>query len=81
MSFDYGIYNTFGLAAKNIVVKNISYSGPRTPKSIVKGRDENHIIENIIFENVVINGEKLREDNFNKYFISNEFIKGLTITH
>lgn len=81
MSFDYGIYNTFGLSAKNIVVRNISYSGPRTPKSIVKGRDENHIIENIIFENVVINGEKLREDNFNKYFISNEFIKGLTITH
>ena len=61
------------------MVKNISYSGPRTPKSIVKGRDENHIIENIIFENVVINGEKLREDNFNKYFISNEFVKGLSL--
>lgn len=81
MSFDYGIYNTFGLAAKNIVVRNISYSGPRTPKSIVKGRDENHIIENILFENVVINGEKLCQDNFNKYFISNEFVKGLTITN
>lgn len=79
MSFDYGVYNTRGLAAKNIHVKNITYNGPRVPKSIIKGRDENHQIDNISIENVVINGVKVNKDNFDRYFIINDYINGLVI--
>lgn len=79
MSFDYGVYNTRGLAAKNIFVKNIIYNGPRVPKSIIKGRDEDHLIDQISIENVVINGVKVDKDNFDRYFIINEYINGLVI--
>lgn len=79
MSFDYGVYNTRGLAAKNIHVKNITYNGPRVPKSIIKGRDENHLIDQISIENVVINGVKVDKDNFNRYFITNDYITGLIV--
>ena len=49
------------------------------PKSIIKGRDENHQIDNISIENVVINGVKVNKDNFHRYFITNDYITGLIV--
>lgn len=78
-SFDYGKYNSRGLAARNIVVRNLCYRGSYAPKSVIRGWDENHIIENITLSNVRFNDVRITEKNIGDYVEVNQFVKGLKV--
>lgn len=43
----------------DVVFKNISISGKSAPLSEIMGFDSGHIIENVFFENLTINGKKI----------------------
>ncbi len=45
---------------KNITFKDIQFAGDRFPPSIISGFDENHLVENVRFENVAIQGKRIR---------------------
>lgn len=79
MSFDYGKYNSRGRAARNITVRNINYRGTQAAKSVIKGWDTEHTIENITLENVQFNGKRITQKNIDKYFDINQFVKGLNV--
>ncbi|GGT23140.1 glycosyl hydrolase family 28 protein [Streptomyces griseoviridis] len=50
-------YNTsIGRGIKNVYVKNLSYTGTRANPSLLLGYDADHAIDNVTFENLVING-------------------------
>ncbi|WP_101690342.1 glycosyl hydrolase family 28 protein [Dysgonomonas massiliensis] len=48
-----------GLGIDNIVFKNIYYSGSGENTSIIEGFSDENIINNIKFENIIINGKKI----------------------
>lgn len=79
MSFDYGKYNSRGRAARNITVRNINYRGTQAPRSVLKGWDSEHTIENITLENIRFNGKRITEKNIDEYFEINQFVKGLKV--
>ncbi len=55
-------YNTGpGRGIENVYFKNIYYNGANLSASIINGLDSNHTVRNIIFENVVINGKKIKD--------------------
>lgn len=78
LSLDYGKYNSRGRVARNIVVRNVRYKGTQAPRSVIKGWDEEHPIENVTLRNVRFNGKLITEKNFDHYFETNEFVRGLT---
>jgi hypothetical protein len=43
---------------------------------LIKGLDKERMVRNITFENVVVNGEKIKDL---KGFITNEYIEGIKI--
>ncbi|MFG2934696.1 glycosyl hydrolase family 28 protein [Streptomyces sp. NPDC048282] len=50
-------YNTsVGRGIENVYVKNLSYTGTRANPSLLLGYDADHAIDNVTFENLVING-------------------------
>lgn len=60
-----------------ITYKDITFTGNTNPKSLLIGLDKQHTVENIIFENVTINGRKinsLEEGNIS----ANEYVKDIT---
>lgn len=63
-------YNTGpGRGVRDIVFRNISYSGKYTNSSLIEGYDKERIVDNILFENIVLNGKRvtsLDELNINK---------------
>ena len=79
MLFDYGKYNSRGRAARNITVRNINYRGTQAAKSVIKGWDAEHTIENITLDNVRFNGKRITQKNIDKYFDINQFVKGLNV--
>lgn len=79
LSLDYGKYNSRGLAARNIVIRNLHYRGTQAPKSVIKGLDEEHMIENVTLKNVRFNGVRVTEKNLDDHFDTNQFIRGLKI--
>ncbi len=44
---------------KNITFRNIAYVGERFPPSIIRGFDDDHLVENVVFENVTIQGKHI----------------------
>lgn len=44
---------------KNITFKNIQILDGKFPYSVCNGFDENHLVENITFENIKVNGKKI----------------------
>ena len=78
LSFDFGKYNSRGLAARNITVRNIRYNGTQAPMSVIRGFDEERYIENVQLRNVRFNGKLINKKNFTEYFQTNEFVKGLS---
>lgn len=48
-----------GRGIRNITLRNISYNGSHAGMSILTGYDENRRIDNIRFENLQINGQKI----------------------
>jgi len=44
---------------QNIKFKNIEVGGERLPPSVIQGFDETHLIEDIVFQNVTIQGKPI----------------------
>ena len=65
-----------GNSIEEITFRNITYDGVGENPSLIKGIDENHSVRNITFENVVINGKRMKDIN---EFITNEFIKVIKV--
>ena len=65
-----------GNSIEEITIRNITYDGVGENPSLNKGIDENHSVRNITFENVVINGKRMKDVN---EFITNEFIKDIKV--
>lgn len=65
-----------GRGIENVLFKNISYTGVGENPSLIEGRDQERIIKNVRFENVVLNGKKMTNiDNF----IKNNYIKNIEV--
>ena len=47
------------LPCKNITFRNISCTGKYINSSLIEGYDKNRKIENILFENIVLNGRRI----------------------
>lgn len=52
-----------GTGVENIVFKDITYNGNNSSPSVIKGYDEQRKVKNITFDNVMINGQKLKENS------------------
>lgn len=65
-----------GNGIENITFRNITYNGYGENPSLIQGYDANRRTKNITFENVVINGKKIKDT---KDFITNEFVEGITV--
>lgn len=54
-------YNkTPGGSIYNIVFKNITYNGYGESRSVIKGYDARHSIYDVTFDNVIVNGQKIK---------------------
>ena len=51
-----------GLLVKDILFKDITYNGDKSELSIICGFDADRKVENLTFENLMINGEKIYDD-------------------
>jgi len=55
-------YNTAaGHGIENIYFKNVSYTGNNANMSVIAGYDEQHLVKNITFENLTINGKVITD--------------------
>ena len=55
-------YNTAaGMGIENALFKNISYTGTHANMSVIAGYDERHLVKNIVFENLTINGQVITD--------------------
>lgn len=61
---------------KNIVFRNINLQG-NTEKNFIEGFNTEHTIENILFENLSINGKKVSQP-YELHLTTNEFTKYIT---
>ena len=53
-------YNTGpGRGVRNITVRNISCTGKYINPSLMEGYDKNRKVENILFENIMLNGKRI----------------------
>jgi hypothetical protein len=52
-----------GRGIENIFFKDITYAGSHANLSVISGYDETRAIKNVIFENLVINGQKITDQN------------------
>ena len=51
-----------GAGIRNIVFKDVAYNGSGDNLSIIAGYDSDHKVENVVFENLTINGKKITDD-------------------
>lgn len=65
-----------GRGIENVTFKNITYTGVGENPSLIEGRDKDRIIKNVTFENVLLNGKKMKDISG---FIRNEFIKDIQV--
>ena len=65
-----------GQSIDGVTFRNITYNGVGENPSLIKGLDKERMVRNITFENVVVNGEKIKDL---KGFITNEYIEGIKI--
>ena len=61
---------------EDIIFRNIIYNGVGENPSLLKGFDKERSVKNIIFDNVIINGMKMKNIDD---FITNEYIKNITV--
>ncbi|MDO4162926.1 MAG: glycosyl hydrolase family 28 protein [Bacteroides sp.] len=64
-----------GNGIDGITFRNITYTGVGENPSVIQGLDKNHLVKNVTFENVTINGEQMKEL---KDVTTNEFIEGIS---
>lgn len=68
-------YNkTPGKRIENVMFRNITYNGYGESRSVLGGYDKDRCVENVTFDNVIINGQRL--DSLND-FVTNEYIKNI----
>lgn len=65
-----------GQSIEDVVFRNITYNGVGENPSLLKGLDKNRGIRNVTFDNVMINGIKMKNTDS---FITNEFVKGIKV--
>lgn len=65
-----------GRGIEDVVFRNITYNGVGENRSVVMGYSKKNRVKNVLFDNVMINGEKMKDING---FISNEFVEGIKI--
>lgn len=65
-----------GQSIDGVTFRNITYNGVGENPSLIKGLDKERMVRNITFENVVVNGKKIKDL---KGFITNEYIEGIKI--
>ena len=65
-----------GRGIEDVIFRNITYNGVGENPSLLKGLDENRRIKNVTFNNVMINGVKMKNVDG---FITNEFVKGIEV--
>jgi hypothetical protein len=55
-------YNTSGgRGIENVYIKNLSYTGTHAGTSLLFGYDVDHVIKDVTFENLVVNGRVIRD--------------------
>ena len=62
---------------RNIIFRNISISDGQFPYSILSGYDTNHLVENVLIENLIIHGKKIKSVKEGRIFM--EHTKNITI--
>lgn len=65
-----------GSGIDGITFRNITYTGIGENPSLIEGLDKERLVKNVTFENVVINGERMKDL---KGFSTNEFIKEIRV--
>lgn len=65
-----------GRGIEDIIFRNITYDGVGESPSLLKGFDKNRMVKNVTFENVVINGIRMKTADG---FITNEFVEGIKV--
>lgn len=65
-----------GGGIEDITFRNITYDGVGENPSLIKGIDSNRKVKNVLFENVMINGQRMTDL---KGFATNEFIENVRV--
>lgn len=65
-----------GGGIEDITFRNITYDGVGENPSLIKGIDSNRKVKNVLFENVMINGQRMIDL---KGFVTNEFIENVRV--
>ncbi len=65
-----------GTSIENVTFRNITYNGFGENPPLIQGMDKERMVKNITFENVVINGERLKNLDG---FVMNEFVTGVKV--
>lgn len=65
-----------GSGIEGITFRNITYTGIGENPSLLQGLDKERTVQNVTFENVVINGERMKDL---KGIVTNDIIKGIKI--
>ena len=63
---------------RDVTFRNIDFTGTDVPSMRVRGYDAEHRIENLLFENVQVNGKKLAEMP-KSFLATNPFVTGLQV--
>lgn len=61
---------------ENVTFRNVTYNGVGENRSLIQGFDGNRKVENVLFDNIVINGRRMKDLN---EFVKNEFIKNVRV--
>mgnify|MGYP006280179923 CR=1 FL=1 len=67
---------------ENVVFRNITIHAPsRLPytPSYIRGMNEEHIVRNVLFDDVSFTGTPLTQENFSDHVDSNEFVENLLV--
>lgn len=65
-----------GRSIEDVTFRHITYQGEGAYPSLIKGYDASNSIRNIRFENVIVNGKKLKDT---KAFLTNPFVNNIKV--
>lgn len=65
-----------GSGIEGVTFRNITYTGVGENRSLIQGLSPDGMVKDIIFENISINGEKMRDL---KEFVINEFVANVKV--
>ena len=65
-----------GQSIDGVTFRNITYNGVGENPSLIKGLDKDRMVRDVIFENVVVNGKKMKDLSG---FITNEYIERIGV--